>query len=184
MGIVIRPSPAVFRRLAPMVVVFGAFRRYEQDPPLAERECMLIRDVVAQARRHHAPLAFCRTVTPDAASEPGMWLPECRPNIRDRVFDHAPGSAFSNPEFSGVLNMITPREVYLAGPHGDSSMTATHMDILGRGRAASLILRNAMLQNCSAAALSESAPAAIPERAGTTAGISIEDWTSSLSICL
>ncbi len=149
MGIVVRPAVGVFRRTLPMIIVFGAYRRYEIDAPLSDTELDTITGVVDLARRFHSPLAFSRAVSNETASQAGVWLPGCRPKVTDRVFDHEPGSAFANAEFSGVLNTITQRGFCVTGPENDSSLSATLADLKAQNREVEVITRPGLLQKCS-----------------------------------
>ena len=79
MSIIIRPSDSVFKRTTPLVLIFGAYRRFDLDPPLSQEELDTITQVVALSRRLRAPLAFSRLVPEDRAPEAGVWLPDCRP---------------------------------------------------------------------------------------------------------
>ncbi len=124
MGIVIRPTPAVFRRSMPLVIVFGAYRRLDVDPPLPQADVDTITRVVGMARRLHMPLAFIRNVPQDRRHEPGIWLRGCRPRISDRVFDHPVGAAFRLSAFASPFNGLTDGEIHVTGPASDSCLRA------------------------------------------------------------
>lgn len=150
MSIIIRPSPGVFRRTMPLVIVFGAFRRYGIDPELERSDFETLTGTVALSRRMHMPLAFSRVVQSDRSTGPGIWLPGCRPKVTDRVFDHPEGSIFGNREFANVFMNITDREIYAAGPRTDSSMQATVDESAPHDRDIRVIIPDEALQKCSA----------------------------------
>lgn len=180
MTVVIRPAPGVFRRTMPLVVTFGLFRRYDQDPPLDETDVEMMRRVVSLARRYRIPLAYSRIIDHAKNPSPGFWLPECRPKVTDRMFEHGPGTLFQNREFSNVFVGITDRRILFAGPRNDSSLTASVTDPLARFRPVQVITSDSMLQICSASARDVTkATDGAPNRAKPQA-ISLSDWEYSM----
>jgi hypothetical protein len=149
MSIIIRPAPGVFRRTMPLVIVFGAFRRFRVDSALDSGDFETLTGAVALSRRMRVPLAFSRVVQEDRSTEPGVWLPECRPKVTDRVFDHPQGSIFQNREFASVFTKITDREIYAVGPRNDSSLAASIEDAAPFERDIRVIVPDGALQNCS-----------------------------------
>lgn len=149
MSLIVRPSPGVFHRTMPLVIVFGAYRRYELDPQLDSADFEMITEVVSTARQMHLSLAFCRTVSAVGVSDPGRWLPGCRPRVTDRVFDHLPGSAFTSEAFASVLDTITEHKIHVTGPRADSSMRSTVSDPRARSREVEVVIPNHPLQLCS-----------------------------------
>lgn len=182
MSIVIRPSPGVFRRTTPLVVVFGAFRRYETDRPLSQAELETITGVVGGARRFRTPLAFSRVVGKDGLSGPGVWLPGCRPKVTDRVFDHAEGSAFGNREFANVFTKITEREIVMVGPENDSSRTATLADSKAYDRPVRVIMAGGTLHNCSSALNQRSQDDHNPSNCDQLSAVNFEEWERELCV--
>ena len=129
MSIVLKPDPGVFSRLMPLVIVFGAYRRYDRDPPLSDAGLQTISGAIGLARRLRAPLAYSLLIDDATETWPGVWLPECRPRVRDRVFRHMEGSIFCNREFGVVFRTHLPRETVIVGTTGDSSLCATAEDV-------------------------------------------------------
>lgn len=150
MSIIIRPAPGVFRRTMPLVIVFGAFRRFRVDAALDTADFDTLTGAVTLSRRMRVPLAFSRVVQEDRSTEPGVWLPECRPKVTDRVFDHPQGSIFENREFASLFTKITDREIYAVGPRDDSSLAASIAGAAPYDRDIRVIVPDGALQNCSA----------------------------------
>lgn len=149
MSIIVRPASGVFRRTMPLVVVFGAYRSFEDQDPLDAVDLETVTDAVALARRMHIPLAFSRAMRKDGTDARGVWLPDCRPKVSDRVFDHPEGSAFQNREFLNVFTKIIEREVFAVGPRNDSSMGATARETEATGRVMRIVMAAHPLQKCS-----------------------------------
>lgn len=149
MSIIIRPDPGAFRRTQPLVVVFGAFRPMDDPHPLDDIDSETIREGVGKARALRMPLAFSREVTSGSGPGRGTWLPDCRPKITDRVFDHAPGSLLDNREFLSVFTTITDREIFGFGPRNDSSFAATLIACGTTGRRMRAVMPPHPLQKCS-----------------------------------
>lgn len=151
MTVIIRPSPEIFRRRNPMVVVFGAFRLFDAEPPLKDCDVALLRGVIANARRYRQTLAFSRPIDSDGAMPQGTWLPGCRPRISDRLFEHRDASCFSNPDFVALYQVFAPRQIFVVGPENDSCLAATLADRRADPRQFRVITPQPPLQNCSAA---------------------------------
>ncbi len=180
MGIVIRPAPHIFQRALPLVVVFGAYRRYPRAALLDLAAMQTIEEGVALARRVHAPLAFCREVT--AQDEPGVWLPGCRPRVSDRVFDTAPGSACAHREFASVLLGLGDRALALLGPEDDSSLAATAADAARSGHPVLRIRPGEALQNRSTADAAALDAGALAGNHGRVRTISLGAWANNLLV--
>ena len=149
MSIIIRPSTGVFRRTLPLVLVFGAYDP-APDTALDDPDIETIVEVVRFARNLQAPIAFLRQVcSDDSFMSHGRWLAGCRPKTSDRVFDHAPGSAFENREFLSVFRKITEREILAAGPRNDSSLRETLRDKRAAKRLINRVIPDHPLQKCS-----------------------------------
>lgn len=176
MGIVIRPSPAVFRRAMPLVIVFGAYRRFDIDPPLAARDRDTITRVVRLARRLHMPLAFIRNVPENRQHEPGAWLPGCRPTTMDRVFDLPAGTDFRLEGFAGAFCGLTDREIYATGPQDDSPMSAAIAAGMGELRRIRRISPALPLHNCSTLRGNSDHIYTPRCHSGDAADISLESW--------
>ena len=134
----------------PLVIVFGAFRRYQTDPTLDASDFETLTGAVGLSRRMRVPLAFSRVVQEDRSTEAGIWLPGCQPKITDRVFDHPAGSIFENREFASLFTKITDREIFAVGPRDDSSMRDTVRDSGPYERDIRVIIPDSLLQNRSA----------------------------------
>ncbi|MSU88328.1 isochorismatase family protein [Rhodobacteraceae bacterium 2CG4] len=182
MSIIIRPSDSVFKRTTPLVLIFGAYRRFELDPPLSQEELDTITQVVALSRRLRAPLAFSRLVPEDRAPEAGVWLPDCRPKITDRVFDHAPGSMFQNREFANAFRSITRRDLVLTGPRSDSSLMATARDSRPYGRDAQVVLPDGALHIRSTATRAVREVAAVMPQSGRISTVNFSEWEQSVCV--
>ncbi len=133
----------------PLVVVFGAYRGFNDAEPLDDVDVTTVTESVRLARKMKMPLAFCRAVRKDGSFARGVWLPDCRPKVTDSVFDHPEGSAFQNREFLNVFTKITAREIYAVGPRNDSSMGATVRQSMGTDRAMRIVMPAHPLQKCS-----------------------------------
>ena len=149
MSMIIRPAKGVFRQTAPLVVIFGAYRRLNKDPQLDAADLSTLTRAVDVARRAHMPLAFCREVEHAFGTEAGVWLSGCLPKVSDRVFDHAGSSAFTSAEFARVVGSITERTIFVVGPRVDSSMRNTVSDASALDRTVHVIIPDHPLQKCS-----------------------------------
>lgn len=182
MSMIIRPSARVFQRTMPLVVVFGAYRRYDIDQPLSQEDLETISGVVGTARRMRAPLAFSRLVPEDRSPAPGVWLPGCRPKVTDRVFDHAGGSLFDNREFANVFRSITRREVVLVGARGDSALMATARDARPYDRDASVVLPDGALHIRSAARDALREDFMVTPQSGRISTVNFSEWEQSVCV--
>lgn len=182
MSVIIRPAESVFRRTTPLVLVFGAYRRFDADKPLSGEELETITKVVALSRRLHAPLAFSRVVPEDRSAEPGVWLPGCRPRITDRVFDHNGGSMFENREFAHVFRTITRRDLILVGARNDSALMATARDARPYGRDSHVILPDNALHIRSTAPRPVREPAAVTPQSGRISTVNFSQWERSVCV--
>lgn len=151
MSTVIRPAQGVFPRRLPLFVVFGAYRRFELDPPLDAADLETITATVQRARSAKMPLAFCRAVRDLHNAEAGMWLPGCRPRVTDRVFDHVTGSVFGSTTFASVFDKLTERAIFMVGPRFDSSMRSTASDSAAAKHSIKVVIPDHPLQKCSTA---------------------------------
>jgi len=182
MSIIIRPAESVFRRTTPLVLIFGAYRRFDVDKPLTDEEFRTITDVVTLSRRLHAPLAFSRVVPEDRAVEPGVWLPGCRPKITDRVFDHIGGSMFQNREFAHAFRTITRRDLILVGARDDSALMATARDARPYGRDSQVVLPDNALHIRSTASQPVREPAAVAPYSGRISTVNFSQWERSICV--
>lgn len=180
MTVVIRPSTSVFQRTAPLVVVFGAFREIESPNTLTNQDIELIRGVVTSARRYHTPLAFTRQLPPDRSMPAGTWLPECRPRVTDRVFQHVEESCFSNREFATLFEKITPRKIYFTGPASDSSLTVSLADQHTLDRSVQVITSDTALQNCSASTANRATIDSVLPQLPQIKNLSFQFWLNEL----
>ncbi|NNU81443.1 isochorismatase family protein [Halovulum dunhuangense] len=180
MSIIIRPSQGVFQRTMPLVVVFGAWRSVDGDTPLDAADHDTITRCVSVARRLQMPLAFSRAMKPERDRRAGgVWLPECRPRVTDRVFDHPRGSCFENRDFEHVFRSITQRDIYLVGPRFDSSLRATLRDTRGHERPVKVVIAAHPLQNCSTAPEFRAAIFRATAVSDADRDICVEDWERS-----
>lgn len=180
MGIVIRPTPAVFRRSMPLIIVFGAWRRTDIDPLLPAGECDTIIRVVGMARRLHMPLAFIRNVPQDRSCEPGWWLPGCRPRTIDRVFDHPDGAAFRLAGFATAFNGLSDGEFYATGPSDDSCLSAAIAAPWGEIRPIRRISPDVPLHKCSTTDAALGGPFQPPCQSDTADTIPLESWEQAV----
>ena len=180
MTVIIRPNPGVFRRTMPLVVMFGCFRRYDAAAPLDEKDVDAAQRVVTLARRYRIPLAYSRMLDDAKTPAPGFWLPDCRPKVSDRLFEHQAGSIFRNREFANVFAGITDRRIYFAGPRDDSTLQDSARDILATLRDVQVIAGGETLQLCSTGA--QTAMQEAPSAPGCVRlnTISVPDWEYSM----
>lgn len=176
MGIVIRPTPAVFRRSMPLIIVFGAWRRADVDPPLAPGDFETITRVVGMARRLHMPLAFIRNVPQDRSQEPGAWLSGCRPKTVDRVFDHPDGAPFRLDGFATAFNGLSDGEFYATGPSDDSCLSAAIAAPQGELRPIRRISPDLPLHKCSTTDALADASLTRYGQSDTGAAIPLQSW--------
>lgn len=135
MSIVIRPSPEVFRRKTPLLVLFGAYRGPDEPEPGPDDPRP--GGLVAEARRFRVPVAFCRPAVGDGTG--GSWLEGCRPTIRDMLVEIAGESCFSSPDFARALSGFASSAICLCGRAGDSLFESSVADALARGMRISVI---------------------------------------------
>lgn len=180
MSIIIRPAPEVFRRKPCLVLVFGAFRPYEPEQPLAGYDHDLLKNVITTARRYRQSLAFSRPIDSDDSAGRGAWLPECRPRISDRVFGHRGASCFSNPDFRLLYEVFASRQVQVAGPQYDSALAATISDIKADPDYFRIIAANPPLHNCSALSANAAVNEAILPHCSITPHIDYFLWLNEL----
>ena len=180
MTVIIRPNPGVFRRTMPLVVMFGCFRRYDAPEQLDQADVDAARRVVTLARRYHVPLAYSRLLDDAKNPAPGFWLPDCRPRISDRLFEHGPGSIFQNREFANVYAGITDRRIYFAGPGVDSTLQQSARDILATLRDVQVIACRETLQLCSTGAETALDGAAPTHRDARIDTITVQEWEYSM----
>ncbi len=176
MGIVIRPTPAVFRRSMPLVIVFGAYRRFDIDPPLPSGDFETITRVVGMARRLRMPLAFIRNVPQDRGHEPGSWLPGCRPKTTDRVFDHPAGAPFHLDGFANAFNGLSDGELYATGPSDDSCLSAAIAAPQGEIGPILHILPYLPLHKCSTPHPLAETPHSPPHQSNVATAIPLQSW--------
>lgn len=182
MTVIIRPSPDVFRRSARLVVVFGAFRRFDRAPQFLPREEDILADMILNARKYRVWLAFSRPTRPDGTGFPGSWLPGCRPRVTDMVFNHRERSSFSNDEMLDALRRLGARELVFAGPESDSEIEASMRDAKRFGLTIERVqLRNAV-QKCSASTDSMGKYVHFPPQAGQTDATAYGHWLNSLRV--
>ncbi|MEM9228627.1 MAG: hypothetical protein AAGB10_03390 [Pseudomonadota bacterium] len=167
----------------PLVVVFGAYRRFELDKKLDDPDLDTITQVVSSARQMHLSLAFCRTVSAEGAADPGVWLPGCRPKVTDRVFEHLPGSAFESAAFSSVWETITDRKIHVTGPRSDSSMRSTVSDHRALTREVEVVIPNHPLQLCSTHLRDDAIVARMSPYSGQHCELSFTEWKEAICFC-
>lgn len=117
MTVVIRPSPDVFRRTTPLLVVFGVYLGASGRVP---EEGAALAALLSEVRRFRVPVAFCRAGGSGEPGEVGHWLAGCRPTIRDMVFDLGDRPCFEDGEFSRALASRGVADICLCGPKDDS----------------------------------------------------------------
>jgi len=142
MSIVIRPSPDVFRRKLPLLLVFGACR--EGDGAGDFREEAALADLVAEARSYRVPIGFCRPVGDSDSRR--AWLPGCRPTIRDMVFDIAGRSCFESPDVERALKLRATSGLCLSGLSEDALLRASIADAVTRETRVSVLDLSGALQ--------------------------------------
>jgi hypothetical protein len=160
----------------PLVIVFGAFRRLDIDPPLPREDVETITRVVGMARRMHIPLAFIRHVPQDRRHEPGAWLPGCRPRTTDRVFDHPAGAAFRLDAFASPFNGLTDGEIHVAGPANDSCLSAAIAAPQGDLGPIRRISANLALHKCSTQNPDQGLPFPPGSQSAKAMPLSLETW--------
>ncbi len=182
MTVIIRPQPEVFRQTARLLVVFGAYRRFDQASPFVPEEEDRLADMIATARKYRVSLAFSRRTRPDGTGYPGAWLPGCRPRISDMVFNHRACSSFSNLEMLDALRRISASRIEFTGPESDAEIDASLADAAGFGlRVERVGLRKAM-HKCSASSEPMVNYVNFPPPRGQTAATAYGHWLSSLRV--
>jgi hypothetical protein len=151
MSVVIRPSPAVFLGTPQILIVFGAFLKYDTAHTVSAFEGERLAQLVAEARRYRVSLGFARRMNPDGSPRSGTWIPGCRPSVRDMLFDHVGDSALSNPELELVLCDRIGQGLFFAGPASDSSIQFTLEACISSGLPVKRVDHQDMLQKCSTA---------------------------------
>jgi len=160
----------------PLVIVFGAYRRFDVDPPLPHGDFETITRVVGMARRLHMPLAFIRNVPQNRRREPGTWLPGCRPKTTDRVFDHPAGAPFLLEGFATAFNGLSDGEIYATGPTDDSCLSAAIAAPWGEMRPIRRILPGVPLHKCSTRDVPADVAFQLPHQSSDTRSIPLESW--------
>lgn len=121
MAVVIRPTLDVFRRQTPLLVIFGAGGGPGIEDHASNAEDAALGQIVAEARRFRVDLAFCRFAPDREADAQIVWKDDCRPTIKDMVFNHRDLSSFSHPEFEPAIRARSASGLSLCGPADDSS---------------------------------------------------------------
>jgi len=160
----------------PLVIVFGAYRRFDADPPLPSGDFETITRVVGMARRLHMPLAFIRHVPQDRGHEPGVWLPGCRPRTMDRVFDHPAGAPFRLDGFANAFNGLSNGALYATGPSDDSCLRAAIAAPQGEIGPIRHISPDLPLHKCSTRHTQSHASDSLPYQTATAAAIPLQSW--------
>lgn len=182
MTVIIRPAPEVFNRSTRLLVVFGAFRRFDQAPPFPMEQEDRLAEMVSEARKYRVSLAFSRRTRPDGTGYPGAWLPGCRPRVTDMVFNHRECSSFSNSEMLGALRRLGAERTVFVGTESDSEIRASLRDAERLGlRVERVGLQNAM-HKCSASEGTTVNYVNFPPRSGQTDATAYGHWLNSLRV--
>jgi hypothetical protein len=182
MNVVIRPSPEVFRRKSRVLVVFGAFRRYDRPYDCLPGDEGRLADMVSKARNYRVMLAFCRKVSESGNSFPGSWLPGCRPRVTDMVFNFSGSTCYSNPELVEALARFGRDEIAVTGPTHDSDIDSALEGSYRHGLVVKRISPQNALQICSAGGSSFVRDAYFPPQPGQTQATGYSDWVNNLRI--
>jgi len=126
MGLIIRPSPAVFRRGTPLFLIAGAFAPVrqaagfgpEQSQSFATERTLI--GWVRSIRRYRAALGFLREAPRHGLPPNGHWLETCRPTVTDRVFDLVEGERVLPSALLSCLDTAPQDGLILCGDPSDS----------------------------------------------------------------
>jgi hypothetical protein len=180
MTVIIRPSPDVFRRNSRVLVILGAYRRYDSPYSFLPGEDDALASMISKARNYRVQLAFCRRTRGDGSGYPGSWMPGCRPLVTDMVFNHRDKSAFSNPEMLSALRRRGDDCPSFAAPTHDSEIRATIYDATRLGLHPRRVALSKAMQFCSAIDASAGDCVNFPPQPGQTDATGYRDWINSL----
>ncbi len=180
MTIIIRPSPSVFQGTTPLLIVFGAFQKFDSQHLVEIAEADGLKALVSKARRYRVAVGFSRRVSAEGTSPSGAWLSGCRPRVRDMVFDHGEDSCFSNPEFERVLSNHKENGIYFAGPLVDSAIGATMSGAETLNLPIARIGLGETLQKCSAMHPTNAASVFFPSVTKRDLMVPMSSWVRSL----